>query len=212
MTVALPPWLRVPSWALVGAGVMLVYGLGRWEGAMANREQEAERGARAVLATSARYHVTMAALRSAEAVAVVAARRHGRAAAGALTRADSLQREADRLARVADSLRAAQTVNGEPDPCRPANAALAACQAVGVTLREAVAAQQGAVVALEVAHGRASERADSAEARVGLLDASLRDLLKARTCHLLPGVPCPSRVVAFVGGMVTVGALVVALR
>jgi hypothetical protein len=199
-------------WALVGSGVMLVYGLGRWEGAMASREQEAERAARAVLAGSGRYHVQMDALRAAEAKAEGEARRFVRAASEALTRADSLQREADRLARVADSLRAAQTANGEPDPCGPATDALRACRAVGVTLREAVVAGQRALVELDLARGRASERADSAEAWVGLLDASLRAVLKARTCHLLLGVRCPSRTVAFVGGMVTVGALVVALR
>lgn len=207
-----PAWLRVPMWALVGSGVMLVYGLGRWEGAMASREQEAERAARAVLAASGRYHVQMDALRAAEAKAEGEARRFVRAASEALTRADSLQREADRLARVADSLRAAQTASGEPDPCGPATDALRACRAVGATLREAVVAGQRALVELDLARGRASERADSAEARVGLLDASLRAVLKARTCHLLLGVRCPSRVVAFVGGMVTVGALVVALR
>lgn len=207
MTVTLPPWLRVPSWALVGAGVMLVYGIGRWEGAMANRDQEAERTARTVLAAGTRYYVTIAALRAAEAVAEAEARRYVRAASGALTKADSLQREADRLARVADSLRAAQTASGDPDPCGPASDALRACQAVGVTLREAVAEQQRAVVALEVARSGASERADTAEARSEALDASLRVLLGARTCHLF-GIPCPSRTVSFIGGVaVTVGAI-----
>jgi len=200
--VTLPAWLRVPSWALIGAGAALTAVVIRRDGEMAERDRVIERQASDALARGARYRATVASLRRMEGAALADAQKHARAAGTALSRADSLQREADRLARIADSLRAAQTASGQPDPCAPANAALTSCQLVGRELRASLAEEQAAGVALEVARRTASERADTAERRASGLDSSLRALLTVRTCRMLGLVPCPSRKLALVAGLI----------
>lgn len=198
----LPEWLRVPSFAMIGAAAALTVAAIRRDGAMDERERAIERQAANELAQGRRYWALVTALRLREGAALADAQRHARAAGTALSRADSVQREADRLARIADSLRAAQTASGQPDPCAPANAALTSCQLVGRELRASLAEEQAAGAALEVARRTASTRADTAERRASGLESTLRALLTVRTCRVLGLLPCPSRKLALIGGVV----------
>ena len=207
----LPAWLRAPAWAVVGAAAALAYLLGRGDGTMAERERQAEQQARAVLAATRIYEARVATERAAEAAAHADAVHWRTIAAADEVRTVGLSQRADSLARIAAGLEAAQTASGQPSPCAPAFDALRACQAVTASLRLTLGDLQRAAVADSAALGHADARADTAEARAATVTRTLQTLLAAKTCRLLALLPCPSRRVAFAGGVLAGGASVYAL-
>lgn len=96
-----------------------------------------------------------------------------------------LRATAESLARVADT---AQTVG-------PYRSALLASQAVAATCRATLAVSDSGWQSCAV-------RAGLAEARAERLDSLLRAGVKIQTCRIVGFLPCPSRGVAFLGGVI----------
>jgi len=192
---------RIPSWGAVLVAALVLYGIGRWDGRISAEEARMAVQAREFVRTAGAFHDHLARLKTEETAARVSARSHELEAYRERVAADGLQKRADSLARIADSLRAAQTASGAPDPCAPANAALAACQEVGATLRGALAHQVEASADLEAARQSAAARADVATHRADSVTVALDGLLHARGCTILHFLPCPSRPVVMVLGL-----------
>jgi len=216
------PWW---VWVLllpVGWAVLTV-GLRVWEGGLSEREALHRLAVREVLAGSKAWRRQVDSLRAREGAALAQAR--------ALARDREVGRVA--LARLRDSLvLEARSASGAPVVRLAEALGLVgignnrwATDSAGVRRLESLRlrAVEGELVipALErqvgrleaevdqllVAHAAASERAERAEARIQVLEPLLQEAQRLRRCRIAGLLPCPSRTVAFLGGVLVTVAI-----
>jgi len=211
------PWARLAL--LVTLGAALLYGLGRWDQAISDRARQLEDDTRAALRLTQLLRAQRDSLRAIEdsLVAVDSALAvQERRATVALRELAALDR------REMDSVAAASVASLLPAlrlrPFISGADTLYATDETGVRVlagrllrldqverelaqtRVVATTRTQRIATLELALGAAQLRADTAEARVRVLEPLLERWQAQRECRILWLVPCPSRTMAFVLG------------
>lgn len=225
-------WPPIRIGALIGISLVILYGLGRWDGLVSARYSELRDDTRVILDLGKAARRRSDSLRLLERAALAQAQTVKRLEDSLETRLGSL--DARDLQEVADiqslSLRALlpplrmQPIVSEGQISYATDSAgvrflsgrmlrLSQLERRLPVADSLARSRAGHVVLLEAASGAASARADSAESRVGDLEKQLERWLDASSCHiLLPFIPCPSRGLSFVGGVAVTIVAVVLIR
>jgi hypothetical protein len=212
------PWVRLAL--LVGAGALLLYLLGRWDASLDAQQAALERETATVLAVSGTLRAHRDSLRQIEDSLAAVDRelaRHERtadSALAALRRLAQIEVDSVALAPLADLLPPLRL-----HPVHVGDQQLYATDSAGVrvlagrllrvdqlerentalgTLADARALRLEALSRQVLA---ATLRADTAEARIGVLEPLLARWEASRQCKILWLVPCPSRTTALVVGI-----------